>query len=63
MLGELNLSSMFPNMLFPNIRPLCGLFGLYGLEVKPKTLAEFSKPFDYIRAKKIIENHFFLSGL
>jgi hypothetical protein len=33
------------------------------LKVKPKTIAEFSKPFDYIRAKKGIKNNFFLSGL
>ena len=32
MLGEQNLSSTFPNMLFKNIQPLCGLFGLYGIE-------------------------------
>ena len=46
------------------------IFGLFvtflvfmALKVKPKTMAEFSKPFDHIRAKKVIENHFFLSGL
>jgi hypothetical protein len=33
------------------------------LKVKPKTLAEFSKPFDHIRAKKVIKILFFLSGL
>ena len=33
------------------------------LKVKPKTLAEFSKPFEYIRAKKFIKNQFLLSGL
>ena len=51
---------------------ICNLriFGLFvaflvfmALKVKPKTMAEFSKPFDHIRAKKVIENHFFLSGL
>ena len=29
------------------------------LKVKPKTLAEFSEPFNHIRAKKIIKIHFF----
>ena len=29
------------------------------LKVKPKTLAEFSKPFDYIRAKKLLKIIFF----
>ena len=32
MLGEQNLSSTFPNVGFTNIWPLCGLFGLNGLE-------------------------------
>ena len=39
MLGEQNLSSMFPNTLFTNIRPLCGLFGLYGLEGQTKDIS------------------------
>ena len=33
MLGEQNLSSTFPN-----IWPLCGLFGLYGLEGQTKDI-------------------------
>ena len=43
-----------------------GIFGLFvaflvfmALKVKLKTLAEFSKPFDYIMAKKYIKNLFF----
>ena len=51
---------------------MCDLrkFGLFvaflvfmAFKVKSKTLNEFSKPFDHIRAKKIIKNHFFLSCL
>ena len=43
-----------------------GIFGLFvaflvfmALKVKLKTLAEFSKPFDHIMAKKYIKNHCF----
>jgi hypothetical protein len=46
------------------------IFGLFvaflvfmALKVKPKTLAELSKPFDHIRAKKKKKNNFFMSGL
>ena len=46
------------------------IFGLFvaflvfmALKVKLKTLAEFSKPFDHIMAKKYIKNLFLLSGL
>ena len=42
------------------------IFGLFvafsvfmALKVKQKTLAEFSKPFDHIMAKKYIKNNFF----
>jgi hypothetical protein len=43
---------------------LCVVFLVFmALKVKPKSLAEFSKPFDHVRAKKYIKNKFFLSGL
>ena len=49
-----------------NLR-IFGLFAAFlvfmAFKVKPKTSNEFSKPFDHVRAKKIIKNHFFLSGL
>ena len=39
---------------------LCVAFLVFmAIKVKSKTLDEFSKPFDHIRAKKIIKNHFF----
>ena len=43
---------------------LCVAFLVFTvLKVNPKTLAEFSKPSEYIRAKKFIKNQFLLSGL
>ena len=38
MLGEQNLTSMFPNVRITNIRPLCGLYGLHGLKGQTKDI-------------------------
>ena len=59
MFREQNLSSTFPNVRFTNIRPFCGLFGLYGLEGQTDNIGWVFYAIWSYNGKKIHKKSFF----